>query len=193
MSKEKVLSSRVKLILVMLVILSPVVASFLMHTFNIRPGGTVNYGELIEVREIQGTATNLVDNTIFRSRQLREKWSLLTIDSGSCDLYCQHKLYLMRQVRLAQHTEKDRVERVWLINDDRHPDPEVIRKYEGTRLVLAKGRDLLQEFPYVGSQQDHIYVIDPMGNLMMRYPRNAEPKKMVDDIKRLLKLSHMEH
>jgi len=193
MSKEKVLSSRIKLIVLMLVILSPVVASYLLHTFNIRPDSTVNYGELIEVKAIQGTGTNLVDNTIFRSRQLKGKWSLLTIDSGVCDHYCLEKLYLMRQVRLAQHTEKDRVERVWLINDDHQPDPEVVSQYEGTRLVLAKGSDLLQEFPYVSSQLDHIYVIDPMGNLMMRYSSNAEPKKMVDDIKRLLKLSHMEH
>ncbi|WP_245725132.1 hypothetical protein [Nitrosomonas halophila] len=99
----------------------------------------------------------------------------------------------MRQVRLAQHTEKDRVERVWLINDDIQPDAEIMHQYEGTRLVLAKGRTLLEEFPAVNSQLDHIYVIDPMGNLMMRYPRDPEPKKMVDDIKRLLKLSHMEH
>lgn len=177
----------------MLVILSPVVASYFLHTFNIRPDSTVNYGELIDVRTLQGSATNLSDNTIFRSRQLRGQWALLTIDSGECDEHCQKKLYLMRQVRLAQHTEKDRVERVWLINDDIQPDAEIMHQYEGTRLVLAKGRTLLEEFPAVNSQLDHIYVIDPMGNLMMRYPRDPEPKKMVDDIKRLLKLSHMEH
>lgn len=177
----------------MLVILSPVVASYFLHTFNIRPDSTVNYGELIEVKALQGSATNLSDNTIFRSRQLRGQWTLLAIDSGECDQHCQKKLYLMRQVRLAQHTEKDRVERVWLINDDIQPDIEIMHQYEGTRLVLAKGRTLLEEFPAVDSQLDHIYVIDPMGNLMMRYPRDPEPKKMVDDIKRLLKLSHMEH
>lgn len=177
----------------MLVILSPVVASYFLHTFKIRPDSTVNYGELIEVKALQGAATNLSDNTIFRSRQLRGQWTLLTIDSGECDQHCQKKLYLMRQVRLAQHTEKDRVERVWLINDDIQPDAEIMHQYEGTRLVLAKGRTLLEEFPAVESQLDHIYVIDPMGNLMMRYPRDPEPKKMVDDIKRLLKLSHMEH
>jgi cytochrome oxidase Cu insertion factor (SCO1/SenC/PrrC family) len=177
----------------MLVILSPIVVSSFLHTLNIRPDKTVNYGELIEVKALQGSATNFGDDTIFRSRQLRGKWTLLTIDSGKCEQYCQDKLYKMRQVRLAQHTEKDRVQRVWLINDDQKPSTEIINQYEGTRLVLAKGRDLLEEFPYINSQVDHIYVIDPMGNLMMRYPRNAEPKKMVDDIKRLLKLSHMEH
>lgn len=193
MSEEKIRRSRIKLILLMLVILSPVVASYLLHSFNIRPDRTVNYGELLEVRAIQGTATNLLDDTIFRARQLKGKWTLLMIDSGTCDQFCQDKLYLMRQVRLAQHTEKDRVERVWLINDDQQPDPDMVGQYEGTRLVLAKGRDLLNEFPYVDSQVNHIFVIDPMGNLMMRYPKNPEPKKMVDDIKRLLKLSHPEH
>jgi len=82
---------------------------------------------------------------------------------------------------------------VWLINDDIRPDQETIDKFKGTRLVLANGKDLLKEFPAENKREDHIYVVDPMGNLMMRYPRNADPRKMVGDLKRLLKLSHLEH
>lgn len=193
MSNEKVLRSRLKLILMMLVILSPIVISSFLHRSNFRPDHTVNYGELLEVKPLQGEATNLMDNTIFRIRQLRDTWNLLIIDSGKCEEYCQEKLYTIRQVRLAQHVDKDKVQRVWLINDDIKPDQETIDKYEGTRLVLANGKDLLKEFPTENKQEDHIYVVDPMGNLMMRYPRNADPKKIVGDLKRLLKLSHLEH
>ncbi|WP_396956226.1 hypothetical protein [Nitrosomonas sp.] len=134
-----------------------------------------------------------MDNTIFRIRQLRDTWNLLIIDSGKCEEYCQEKLYTIRQVRLAQHVDKDKIQRVWLINDDIKPDQGTIDKYKGTRLVLANGKDLLKEFPAENKQEDHIYVVDPMGNLMMRYPRNADPKKIVGDLKRLLKLSHLEH
>ncbi|WP_350282598.1 hypothetical protein [Nitrosomonas sp.] len=193
MSNEKVSRSRLKLILMMLVILSPVVISSFLHRSNFRPDHTVNYGELLEVKPLQGEATNLMDNTIFRIRQLRDTWNLLIIDSGKCEEYCQEKLYTIRQVRLAQHVDKDKIQRVWLINDDIKPDQGTIDKYKGTRLVLANGKDLLKEFPAENKQEDHIYVVDPMGNLMMRYPRNADPKKIVGDLKRLLKLSHLEH
>lgn len=193
MSNEKVTRSRLTLIILILVILSPIVISSVLHRWDFRPDHTVNYGELLEVKPLQGTATNLEDNTIFRSRQLKGIWSLLIIDSGKCDGYCQEKLYIMRQIRLAQNVDKDKVQRIWLINDDIKPDPEIVDKYEGTRLVLAQGRNLLDEFPFVNRQDDHIYVIDPMGNLMMRYPKDPDPKKMIGDLKRLLKLSHPEY
>lgn len=193
MSNEKVSRSRLKLILMMLVILSPIVISSFLHRSNFRPDHTVNYGELLEVRPLQGEATNLTDNTIFRIRQLKGTWNLLIIDSGKCEEYCQEKLYTIRQVRLAQHVDKDKVQRVWLINDDIKPDQETIDKFKGTRLVSANGKDLLKEFPAENKREDHIYVVDPMGNLMMRYPKNADPRKMVGDLKRLLKLSHLEH
>ncbi len=192
MSNEKVSRSRLKLILMMLAILSPIVISSILHRSNFRPDHTVNYGELLEVKPLQGEATNLTDNTIFRIRQLKGTWNLLVIDSGKCEEYCQEKLYTIRQVRLAQHVDKDNIQRVWLINDGIKPDQETIDKFEGTRLVSANGKDLLKEFPFENKQEDHIYVVDPMGNLMMRYPRNADPRKMVGDLKRLLKLSHLE-
>lgn len=192
MSNEKVSRSRLKLILMMLAILSPIVISSILHRSNFRPDHTVNYGELLEVKPLQGEATNLTDNTIFRIRQLKGTWNLLIIDSGKCEEYCQEKLYTLRQVRLAQHVDKDNIQRVWLINDGIKPDQETIDKFEGTRLVSANGKDLLKEFPSENKQEDHIYVVDPMGNLMMRYPKNADPRKMVGDLKRLLKLSHLE-
>lgn len=193
MSNEKTRRGRLQLILLMLLVLSPVIASYIFHTYGLRPEGTVNYGELLEPKHVKGDATNLGNNTIFRIKQLKGMWTLLMIDSGNCHQLCREKLYLMRQIRLATHVDKDRVARVWLINDDITPDPIVVEQYEGTQLVLAKQRDLLSEFPYIENQQDHIYLIDPMGYLMMRYPKNPDPKKMLDDLKRLLKLSHMEH
>ena len=193
MSNETARKNRIKLILLMLLMLSPVIASYLFHVLQIRPEGTVNYGELLEVKALQGQAHDIENNAIFRPKQLRGKWSLITIDSGSCDEYCQKKLYLMRQIRLVQNTEKDRIERVWLIDDQSLPNEDIKEEYEGTILLSAKDSDLLSEFPAQSSQRDHIYVVDPMGNLMMRYPRDPEPKKISDDLKLLLKLSHFEH
>lgn len=192
-SNEIARKNRIKLILLMLLMLSPVIASYVLHTLKIRPEGTVNYGELLEVKALQGQAHDIENNAIFRTRQLRGKWSLITVDSGNCDEYCQKKLYQIRQIRLVQNTEKDRIERIWLIDDHFLPKQEIKNEYAGTLLLSAKDSDLLSQFPAQSSQRDHIYVVDPMGNLMMRYPRDADPKKISDDLKLLLKLSHFEH
>ena len=99
----------------------------------------------------------------------------------------------MRQVRLAQNTEKDRINRIWFIDDQIVPNQEIKKEFEGTVLLTVNDNKFLDQFPAVSSKKDHIYIIDPMGNLMMRYPRDANPSKMVNDIKLLLKLSHLEH
>jgi len=173
--------------------LSPVVASVILHNVKFRPESTVNYGELLEVKAIRGQAHNIENNTIFRERQLHGKWSFVMIDSGDCDEYCQKKLYQMRQVRLAQNTEKDRINRIWIIDNQKIPSQELKKEFEGTALLTVDDGEFIDQFPANSSNKDHIYIIDPMGNLMMRYPRDANPSKMVNDIKLLLKLSHLEH
>lgn len=193
MSDEIARKNRIKFLLLMLLMLSPVIISIALHMTEFRPEGTVNYGELLEVRALQGQAREIEQNTIYRARDMRGKWSLITIDSGECDDYCQKKLYQMRQVRLVQNTEKERVERIWLIDDDLMPHQDVKTEYAGTVLLSAKDSSLLGEFPADISPHDHIYVVDPMGNLMMRYPRDADPSRISKDLKLLLKLSHPDH
>lgn len=171
---------------------APIIASYTLYFWEVRPS-SVNYGELLEVKPLVGTALNQSDNTIFRMRQLRGKWVLLSVDSGKCDEQCRQKLYYMRQVRTMQNAEKDRIERVWLIDDNEAPDPKIAEEFKGTRFISAKDSELLAEIPATASQRDHIYVIDPISNLMMRFPKNADPSKMAKDIKRLLKVSQLEH
>lgn len=184
--------NRRTLILLALVLLAPFVASYTLFFWNVRPD-TVNYGELLEVKPLTGSASNEIDNTIFRMRDLRGKWVLLSVDSGKCDEQCQKKLYYMRQVRTVQNTEMDRVERLWLIDDGETPSPEIVNDFKGTWIINAKDSDLLKEIPATMSLRDHIYVIDPIANLMMRFPKDPDPAKMAKDIKRLLKVSQLEH
>lgn len=175
-----------------LVLSAPFIASYMLYFWNVRPE-TVNYGELLEVKPLKGTALNDADKTIFRIRDVRGKWVLVSVDSGTCDEQCQKKLYYMRQVRLVQNTEMDRIQRVWLIDDGKAPSLEVLKDYEGMLVLNAKDSDLLRELPAKTSLHDHIYLIDPIGNLMMRFPKNPDPTKMAKDIKRLLKVSQLEH
>ncbi|SCX38375.1 hypothetical protein SAMN05720354_1024 [Nitrosospira sp. Nsp1] len=99
----------------------------------------------------------------------------------------------MRQVRLVQNAERDRIERLWLIDDNEVPPPELAGEFEGTLFINAKDSDLLKAIPAKVSQHDHIYLVDPIGNLIMRFPKDVDPTKMSKDIKRLLKVSQLEH
>ena len=116
---------------------------------------------------------------------------MLAVDSGDCDGACREKLFKIRQIRLMQGKDMDRIERVWLVSDGVPPDPELSRLHQGARLLDARGKDLRQILPAQDRPRDFIYVIDPLGNLMMRYPRDADPNGMKKDFVRLLKVSRV--
>jgi cytochrome oxidase Cu insertion factor (SCO1/SenC/PrrC family) len=169
---------------------APAVASYLLYYFW-PPTRTVNYGDLIEPRPLPDPALALADGSAFQLSRLRGKWVLVSLDSGRCDARCERKLLFMRQLRLTQGKEMERVERLWLIVDDVAPRPEAIAPFAGTWVVPAAGAGLLERFPAAGAAADHIYIIDPLGNVMMRFPRDPEPSRMIKDLTRLLKASRI--
>ena len=185
-------SNRRKFLLLLALMCAPVVISYTLYFLEYRPESK-HYGDLIPIVKVIGAGTNQSDNTILRMKDLHGKWILVTIDSGYCDEACQEKLYFMRQVRLVQGKEKHRIERLWLINDNVIPDAELVKQYEGTLFVNAKDSEIPGFIETRESQTKHIYLIDPIGNLMMRFPENVDGTKMGHDIKRLLHVSQLEH
>jgi cytochrome c oxidase subunit II-like protein len=151
----------------------------------------MNYGELIPARALIDPPLRHMDQRAFRLSELKGKWILLQLDEADCAAACKAKLYNMRQVRLAQGREMERVERVWLILDEAPLETQLMREYEGTRLLRATGSPLLGEFPPSGGVRDHIYLIDPLGKLMLRFPEGADPRKMHKDLARLLRASRI--
>lgn len=193
MSNEKFQkANRRKFLLLLALMCAPVVVSYALYFFEYRPESK-HYGDLIPIVKITGKGTNQADDTILRMKDLQGKWVLVTVDSGHCDEACQKKLYFMRQVRLVQGKEKHRIERLWLINDNVIPDTELVKQYEGTYFVNAKESEILGSIETKDEQTKHIYLIDPIGNLMMRFPENVDGTKMGHDIKRLLHVSQLEH
>ena len=174
----------------MLLMGAPIILSYLLYFLG-TPSGSVNYGEPMETKPLPEAILHRIDNTSFSINQLRGKWVLLVIDSGVCEESCRKKLYYMRQVRLSQKTEMQRIERVLLIDDDRIPEINIEKEFKGTWLINAKNNKLLEAIPAKVSQHDHIYVIDPLGNLMMRFPKDVDPSLMLKDLKRLLKISQI--
>ena len=164
----------------------PVIASFLAF-FVWRPEGRMNYGDLLEVRALADMPLRHLDGRTFRFAELRGKWIMVTIDAGECARSCEAKLFMMRQQRLMQGREMDRVERVFLVEDDEPLSTKLLRAIDGTRVLRAGGSPLLNAFPAQSARRDHIYLIDPRGNLMMRYPRAPDPNRMKKDIDHLFK------
>ncbi|HSG77069.1 MAG TPA: cytochrome C oxidase subunit I [Burkholderiales bacterium] len=167
---------RVKLALLGLFFAAPFALAWLAYWLDWAPGTTSNYGELIS------PPLPLAGAPLER---LRGKWVLVTLDGAACDAYCERKLYFMRQLRRAQGKNQERVERLWLLTSGTRPGPKLLQAIEGTHVEPAG--TLAARFP--GAVSDHIYVVDPLGNLMMRYPREPDPSRMLKDLQRLLKVS----
>jgi hypothetical protein len=166
-------SARAKLLLIFLACAAPFVLGWAAWFFGWAPGTTGNYGELIAPRPLAGEPL----------AALRGKWVMVMFDAAACDAYCEKKLYYMRQVRRAQGKDQGRIERLWIVTDGGTPRADVLAAIEGTHL----SRTSPAGFP--GELRDHIYLVDPLGNLMMRFPRDPDPSRMLKDLQRLLKYS----
>ena len=168
---------RLKLALLAAFFLLPVAGSWVAWRYELVPGTVGNYGTLLPPRAVQ----------LPELAALKGKWVLVQFDGGACNAWCERKLYFMRQVRRAQGREMQRVERLWLLTDAAPPRPELLAVLEGT--VIAQGAALAPLFPADGAVTDHIYLVDPLGNLMMRFPREPDPSRVIKDLQRLLKVS----
>lgn len=174
------MSPRTKLALVFLVCAAPFVLGTLAYVFGWGvSGSTASYGELIEPRTLSGPPF----------AESRGKWLLVTFDTAACGADCERKLYYMRQIQRAQGKELDRVERLWIITDSGNPRAELLTAFEGTHFI--KAGPWSAAFPHQGNAADYIYVVDPLGNLMLRFPRDPDPSKMLKDLTRLLKTSRI--
>ena len=177
---ERARRGRLKLALLGAFFALPFVLAPLAYWLDWAPGTTSNYGELVmPARQVAGAPLDA----------LRGKWVLVSFDAAACDAYCERKLYFMRQVRRAQGKDQDRVERLWLVTDAGRPHGELLNAIEGTRVERADA--LPVQFPAAATPVDHIYVIDPLGNLMLRFPREPDPSRMLKDLQRLLRVSRI--
>ena len=178
--------SRLTLLLIVAVCAAPIVASYIAY-YVWQPGGHVNYGELLEPRPLPDTPLLAPDGSTSRVSDLKGSWVLLLPDSGRCDERCRTALVYMRQIRLAQGKETGRIERVWLLTDEGAPPADVLAGQPGLRVVRGAGSAVLRVFP--DGAAGRIHVVDPLGNLMMRFPPDPDPRRVMRDVTRLLRHS----
>ena len=156
---------------------APVVLGTLAYVFGWGVGKPASYGELIAPQPLSGPPFG----------QLRGKWLLVSFDSAACDARCERKLYYLRQVRRAQGREMERVERLWVVTDSAVPRKDLFPAIEGT--YVAADHRVVAQFP--GNVADHIYLVDPLGNLMLRFPPDPDPSRMIKDLQQLLRYSRI--
>lgn len=193
---ERTKRGRRMLWLVLLVCAAPLIASYFAY-YVVKPERRSNYGTLLDQRAhpLPGVATTTLDGRPMPLQGFKGKWVMLMTGSGACNQACQQQLFTMRQLRLMQGKEMDRIERVWLILDREPLDTIVIREFDGTHMLRAASEaDSAAVKAWLpvdtGDSTDrHIYMIDPLGHLMMRFPANPEPRKVYKDIYKLLKAS----
>ncbi len=180
--------SRLTLWLIIAICAAPIVGSYVAYYFW-QPSGHVNYGELIAPQPMPDAPLQAIDGRAFRFSESKGDWVLVVADRAECDARCRTDLVYTRQVRLAQGKETERVERVWLITDDGTPDPTLLAEHPGLRVVRAADSDVVRALPAKASPAGHIYVVDPLGNLMMRFPQDPDPRRILKDMARLLRHS----
>lgn len=182
--------SRTTLWLVLAVCVAPFIASFAAYYFY-QPDGRVNYGELMSAEKLPVEPLVQAGGGGFMLRQLEGKWIFVVVDDAACDAYCEKKLWQIRQIRKTQGKYPERIERLWLTTGAGDPAQRLKAEYEGTWMVKADGSALLAALPGGPSPRDHIYLVDPLGNLVLRYPRDADPSRIRKDIERLLRVSRI--
>lgn len=178
--------SRRTLLLLVLVFFGPFIGAYLAYHY-FPPGKSINYGELLLPPAQVPLQPLIAPEGPFRFADLGGKWVLVASDSGACEEACEKKLTLMRQVWLALGKNRERVERVFVIDDLARMDPARLEPFPGMRAITVPVG--MQMPPGLTNDRAHFYLVDPLGNVMMRFPAAAEGKRMLKDLERLLKAS----
>jgi len=197
-----------KLYLLLAVCVAPVAASYLIY-YVFPPTGKSNYGTLIEpqrpvpvldavvVHPSTGTAASGARSPDPRQAQglaaFKGRWVMLAIDGGACGHGCVHKLFFMRQTHASLGKDRDRVARVLLVTDPMPLSPNILAAHPDMTVLRVAPRELAAFLPTTAETglSDHIYLIDPLQNLMMRFPPEPDPAATRNDLQRLLKASRI--
>jgi hypothetical protein len=185
------------LLIVAAIFFVPVIAAFALYYGQLwRPSGSSSKGELITpARPLEVVGLRHPDGSPATPGVLADKWTLIYIGDGACDADCRNALVFGRQSRLSLNNEMTRVQRVFLATGHCCATEYFATEHPGMIVFDASAPEaakLLGQFPPSRSQS--LFIVDPLGNLMMRHDAGAASqtsKDLLTDLKKLLKLSHI--
>jgi hypothetical protein len=186
-----------------LFLLPLLLAFYMYYATDWRPANHVNHGRLISpvrplptvhlTRVSLGAESESSNVSSDSSGEFRSRWSFVYIGAGNCDEPCRQVLYVMRQTRLSMNNDMSRINRIFLSTENCCAREFLVREHPGLVVLDATGAEgarLLQEFPADGRPYS-LFVVDPLGNLMMSYDSRQNPKGLLEDMQKLLRLSHI--
>ncbi|MGM9488951.1 SCO family protein [Ideonella sp. YS5] len=194
--RQRRTGGRFTALLVLLACAAPVIVSYFTY-YVWRPSARNNYADLVQpTRGIpEGLGLRDLEGRPVASASLRGQWLLVVVAGGQCDRRCEDHLYAQRQLREMAGRERDRIDRVWLVVDEaplRAPIEQAVAAGDAPAMVLRVQREALERWllPAPGQTlEDHLYLVDPMGEWMMRAPAALDPKLFHKDLDRLLRAS----
>ncbi|MEO8751693.1 MAG: hypothetical protein ABI624_03345 [Casimicrobiaceae bacterium] len=186
LSAETQRRGRRTLLLIALVAVAPVIASYTAYYFFPRTT-LANYGELLPIGPAPDVPGTAADGKAFQLAGLRGKWVLAVAAGGACDAACTQALYATRQARTLQGREMDRISRVWFVTDDALAPPALAAQHPDLARVRVPSAGLAA-WP---AGPERIYLLDPLGNLVLAFPRDPDIKGLGRDLTRLLRASRI--
>jgi cytochrome oxidase Cu insertion factor (SCO1/SenC/PrrC family) len=184
-------SGRKILLILSVVFLLPFTVAATLHLLDLRPSGK-SYGDLIQpLRALQIPVLHDAAGKAFKREQWLKKWSVVMVDSTGCAQPCQAQVHLLKQVHTSLNKDIKRVQRILLVATEVKSETFIALQKQYPDLLILTGTEaetakFAAEFNVAGGQ---VYLVDPLGNLMMSYPTNTDAKALFSDLKRLLKNS----
>ncbi len=191
---RRTVRGRWKMILVLLCCAAPVIASYFTY-YVVRPEGRSVYGELIDPQHpLPSLNATTPDGRTMPLTSLKGQWLLVAVADAACDALCEQQLYLQRQLRESLGREKDRMDRVWLVSDAAPVPPRLDNGLHGATVLRVPAADLARWLtPTAGhALAEHLFVVDPLGNWMMRFPARMDASgaaRAKRDLDRLMRAS----
>ena len=185
---------RFNMLLVLLACAAPVVASYITY-YWVRPEARRNFGELIQpTRAIPTIEAVRLDGNKMMLTDLKGQWLLVSVAGAACDASCQQHLYLQRQILVGLGKERPRTEWVWFVNDKAEIPNPLLPALEEATVLRIDPKALAQWLQPEANKklEDHLYMVDPMGEWMMRFPAQLNTEgalKAKRDMERLLRAS----
>lgn len=201
----KLNKGRITIILVFLTCALPIVAAFYLYFFN-KPDATNNYGTILDPQvDVSTDVFKNINGDDFTMKQVADKWVLIQVINSNCDEVCQNTMYFQRQARASKGKEQGRIERVVFVTDDGPLETLLLRQFPDVHFVRASEDQLKSWLPLeqgivgskgsadIGTVRDHVFVADPLGHVMMRFPPNntLQFDKFRKDVSRLLWASNI--
>ena len=193
--EEKRRQGRKTFIGILLAFFGPLaLAIFLFANLDMwKPQSTANHGLLLEpIRPIPFLQLQQVDGGPLKLEDLLGRWSLIYVAEGECDLLCQTDLFKMRQASAELARDLVRVQDLYIALDDAAGLSGSSLKQEHPKMLLGgvePASRIQQAEAFESQPQGMVYLLDPLGNLVLRYDDNSTTKGIIKDLKKLLKVS----